>query len=195
MALTSCATLNEEECAVADWYVIGLEDGEQGRAESYLGKHRSACAEYAVAPDFSQYQLGRQRGVLQYCTVQQGYRLGRQGKPLNPVCPDTHTVRFETAYASGKKIYQTEKAVRAAEKQVAEIESEIDALVKSNRGIEANLIHGFGSPEHREEALRTLKYQDEALSDLHLRLNEWIRKEARRTERLQLLERAVPLSN
>lgn len=34
MLLSGCASMDKEECATADWYTVGLEDGAKGRGSS-----------------------------------------------------------------------------------------------------------------------------------------------------------------
>ena len=68
LIVSGCATLNEEECLTANWQIIGLEDGSEGHLETYLGKHREACAKYGVTPDLEQYRIGHAEGVQSFCT-------------------------------------------------------------------------------------------------------------------------------
>jgi len=58
---TGCSTLSQEECLVADWQLIGREDGAVGRDASYIGNHRKACADYGIVPDLQEYQHGYER--------------------------------------------------------------------------------------------------------------------------------------
>ncbi|MDH5469903.1 MAG: DUF2799 domain-containing protein, partial [Gammaproteobacteria bacterium] len=48
LLLQGCATLNKEECVVADWRLIGYQDGVAGKSASTVGGYRKDCAEYAV---------------------------------------------------------------------------------------------------------------------------------------------------
>ena len=75
LALSSCATLDKDECMTADWYSIGFEDGSKGRAENYLAEHRKACAKHGVTPDFNQYSQGHNRGTDSFCTPDRALRM------------------------------------------------------------------------------------------------------------------------
>ena len=75
---TGCASMDEDECRVADWRAIGYEDGASGRAASQLGERREACADHGVTPNFVAYRQGREEGLREYCTPAMGYRLGRK---------------------------------------------------------------------------------------------------------------------
>ncbi|MFI0460023.1 MAG: DUF2799 domain-containing protein [Candidatus Thiodiazotropha endolucinida] len=70
--------MDKDECRVADWYVIGYEDGAKGHSLSYLGNHRKACANHGIAPDSELYEQGRLAGQNEYCTPQNGFELGKQ---------------------------------------------------------------------------------------------------------------------
>ena len=60
-ALTSCATLNEEECRTVDWYTLGQQDGAAGRTEGHLNEHRRACADHKLPVDEGQWRTGWER--------------------------------------------------------------------------------------------------------------------------------------
>ncbi len=55
LLVTGCATMDKSECEQADWRIIGLEDGAEGRPVSYIGRHRKACAEYGIKPNLALY--------------------------------------------------------------------------------------------------------------------------------------------
>lgn len=99
---SACATLDEDECLSADWASIGFEDGTQGRLSTdRLERHGKACAKHDVVPDEEQYLLGHADGVLDYCTPQQGRRLGRTGAEYNGVCPSSYARDFVGEYIAG----------------------------------------------------------------------------------------------
>jgi hypothetical protein len=62
--VSGCASMDEDECRVADWRAIGYEDGVRGVAASHIGERREACAEHGIAPDFAAYRQGRDEGLL-----------------------------------------------------------------------------------------------------------------------------------
>ena len=77
--LGACTTLSEEECIYADWRVIGFEDGVRGFGLDRLVGHRQACAGVGVIPDPLSYEQGRNAGLLRYCTLSSGLRVGKSG--------------------------------------------------------------------------------------------------------------------
>ena len=83
----ACATLDEKECLSADWSSVGFEDGQKGYLPGdRLERHGSACSKHGVVPEEEPYLIGHSDGLLDYCTGQQGLRLGRTGKEYNGVC-------------------------------------------------------------------------------------------------------------
>ncbi len=133
LLLCSCSTMNKSECLNADWQMIGLEDGASGKALSYLGQRRKACADYDVTPDLEKYQAGYRKGLHQYCTPRKGYHLGRKGRQYQAVCPPELEEGFLAGYRDGKQIYtlkqqlsRTEAEIRRKEKLILELEDELD---------------------------------------------------------------------
>jgi hypothetical protein len=100
-----CATMDKDECLVADWRLIGFQDGALGKSAAAVGAYRKDCAGYHVVPDLDAYQAGRREGLLQYCAPANGYRLGNSGHRYNAVCPAGTERTFRAAYNTGRDIY------------------------------------------------------------------------------------------
>ena len=73
----SCATLNKDQCAEADWYAIGLKDASLGFNRNSAEDHRRSCAAHGVTPDFERYTAGYNEGEKSWCTYDRGYFAGR----------------------------------------------------------------------------------------------------------------------
>ncbi len=67
LSIVGCATMDKDECLVADWRLVGFQDGAQGKSAAAIGTYREDCASYRVVPDLDAYQAGRREGLLQYC--------------------------------------------------------------------------------------------------------------------------------
>lgn len=65
--LTGCATMSVQECQVADWQMIGYQDGKNGRDLDYILNHNKACGRINIVPNKPQWQQGREQGLKQYC--------------------------------------------------------------------------------------------------------------------------------
>jgi len=109
--LQGCATLNKDECMLADWRLIGYQDGVAGKSAAVVGEYREDCAKHAVVPDLDAYRAGREEGLQQYCKVDNGYRLGNAGRGFAAVCPAALAADFRDAYDAGRELYLARSAV------------------------------------------------------------------------------------
>ena len=129
---SGCASMNEDECKLADWHTIGYEDGVRGVSAAHIGERREACAEHGITPDFAAYQKGREEGLREFCTPASGYRLGRNGRSLSAVCPADLRAEFRDAYKSGREIHQaavivgtTRSKLHHKKQELAEVRSSL----------------------------------------------------------------------
>jgi hypothetical protein len=131
--------MNKSECQQADWQVIGLEDGARGRAVSYIGTRRQACAEYGVKPDLERYNIGREAGLRQYCTYGNGFTRGRSGHSFNNVCQEGHYGAYQEGYNRGRELHgvlaslkkeidYAHRDLHAKSAQLADLEGQIQQL-------------------------------------------------------------------
>lgn len=121
LALAGCATLNESECRSIDWYQLGARDGSAGLAQTRIEDHREACSEFGLAPDRAAWRQGYEAGLLDYCTAETGYRVGRRGGWYGQVCPLGAEREFLAAYDLGREIYDVEA-------ELGELDRRIDSL-------------------------------------------------------------------
>jgi len=118
VALGSCATMSEEQCLAGDWAGQGFNDGAAGYAMSRLGEHAEACGKHGVVPDDAAYRSGWSEGVLRYCTIENGFRVGAEGGGYAGVCPAGVERDFLIAYEDGRAIHLAEQAVSEARSRV-----------------------------------------------------------------------------
>ncbi|MEO0545142.1 MAG: DUF2799 domain-containing protein [Pseudomonadota bacterium] len=104
-ALSSCATLNEEQCQVTDWRTLGQTDGGQGRPQSYVAEHQSACSRFGISVDAVAWTSGWQEGIKVYCTPSNGLTVGQAGRTNFNACPADQSAGFNEAYNVGKSVY------------------------------------------------------------------------------------------
>ena len=116
--LQGCATLDRDECKLADWRLIGYQDGVAGKSAARVGEYREDCAKHAVVPDLDAYRAGREEGLQQYCTASNGYRLGNAGRGFAAVCPTALEDNFREAYNAGRKLYLARSAVNKTHSQL-----------------------------------------------------------------------------
>lgn len=170
--LSGCATLNESECREADWQLIGLEDGAAGRPIDYIGKHRKACADYAVRPDLAQYRAGHGEGLSRYCTPDNGFKQGRAGKTYENVCPDNLEGSFLAGYDTGRQIHDLEAAIDQQLQEAQSARAEKAELDKNLDNVENLLISGAMSASDRKALLGDFKRMQNRASFLSVYISD-----------------------
>ena len=133
-AVASCQTLSKEECQIADWEVIGRNDGAAGyNPQDRFAGHVKACSRIGVAPDQTLWQRGFDQGLRNYCTPMNGLAAGRAGKSYANVCPGNSSEGFLRGYNLGKSAYSKEDEIRGIESSIRSLEYEISRLEKDAR--------------------------------------------------------------
>src|SRR5262245_18525261 len=138
--IQGCASIGRDECQVADWRTVGLEDGAQGAPPDAIGRYRRACAEHGITPDLDAYMQGRSEGLQSYCTPGNGFNVGSQGYDYAGVCPPEVEREFLDAYSSGHKLYELEVAANHVQERVSSTIARIDSIKRELAGKEAALI-------------------------------------------------------
>ncbi|WP_418152894.1 DUF2799 domain-containing protein [Litorimonas sp. RW-G-Af-16] len=82
LALSSCATISEDECIAGSWQDIGYNDGRAGNSRGRFADIASTCAKYDVIPNRNAYMSGYDSGLPLYCTFDNGISRGESGGTL-----------------------------------------------------------------------------------------------------------------
>ena len=102
-----CSTLSVEErtaaCASTDWQRYGMNDGRLGVPTSERADQFEDCAGLGHAANLAAYQAGRAEGLLDYCTAENGYQVGYEGRRYRKVCPADLEPDFLQGYERGRK--------------------------------------------------------------------------------------------
>lgn len=105
--LAGCTTLTPEEraaaCAATDWGDYGYNDGRMGVSPSQRGSMFADCAQLGRPVDLAAYQAGRDRGLRDYCTVENGYEVGYSGRPYHKACPPELERAFRQGFDQGRR--------------------------------------------------------------------------------------------
>ena len=131
LLLQGCATLDKDECMLADWRLIGYQDGVAGKSATVVGEYREDCAKHAVVPDLDAYRAGREEGLQQYCKADNGYRLGNAGRGLPAICPAALADDFRDAYHAGRELYLARSAVNKTHSRINNQKQALSNLEKS----------------------------------------------------------------
>lgn len=149
LLVPGCATLDKDECLVADWRLIGYQDGAAGRPATVMDDYRKDCARYSVVPDLDVYQAGRNKGLLQYCQPDEGYRLGESGRAYSPVCPAAARVAFRAAYNEGREIYLARSDVKSTSALISKKRHALEHLEEHKGGKLGALVQDGLNSEQR----------------------------------------------
>lgn len=155
--LSSCSTLNKDECKTADWKTIGYTDGIRGYKAIRIDKHRSACAKYNVRPNLDTYTTGRNEGLKQYCVPATAYKKGISGYNYNGVCSGHNEIKFLDAFNYGLTIFQAKRKLNNLEAKYAEEELYIIALEEKLYRKEERLVSGKLPKEKARKLLHRTK--------------------------------------
>lgn len=123
--LIGCASMSIEECLHANWYQRGVLDGESGEKRTYVEEHAKACKEAHVVPDFARWTAGWERGIVNFCTPENGFEVGRRGSYYQRSCPPQYDADFMAGYRDGKAIYDAERKVDDLENRIRNQEKKL----------------------------------------------------------------------
>ncbi|MBO6638361.1 MAG: DUF2799 domain-containing protein [Roseitalea sp.] len=121
MALSSCATLNEEQCQVVDWQQLGESDGTRGFPVTYVGQHQEACTKHGISVDAASWQTGWDRGIRTYCTPANGLNVGRSGGINRNACPADMALAFNEAHTVGRRVHDARTDRDEAQRKIDQL--------------------------------------------------------------------------
>lgn len=173
-----CATMTEAECVMADWQIVGDNDGAAGEPSTRLADHQKACAKHGITPNRAEYEKGRQRGLQFYCTRDNGYIVGRRGTVYHGVCTGTLRHQFESGYLIGQDIYVAETEVERIRSETDHLKSRIRRLERDKDALNDRIASDDTSSEERKSALNEIKYKDREIYNLRNQLEDVIAHKA-----------------
>jgi len=191
LAMSGCATMSSEECALSDWSAVGFEDGARGYTTERFSSHRKACAKHGVTADFRAYQEGRDEGLVQFCQPSRGYNLGASGGTYNGVCDIALEEEFLDAYRVGHQLYTLRTNVETADSRILSKRHEIDDIENEIRDKEAAVIAEDTTTENRVLYLADLKRLSERTGELDAEIEQLIYDRARYANELDNYQRTV----
>ena len=128
LLLAGCTSMTPEQCKVADWYQVGLEDGSHGEPpRSQLADYAKDCAEVGVRPDAVRYRAGWEAGIPRFCTPYSGWREGTQGSTSKQ---DACRGRpgegaFAMALGAGLQVYRTQQSLHSNDSEIRRLEKRL----------------------------------------------------------------------
>jgi hypothetical protein len=169
LLLGGCASLTPSECATADWYGLGREDGTSGRHER-IAQHHEACAKVHIAVDANAYRLGRAAGLQQYCRLDHAISEGLAGASYGGVCPGPKDLAFRQHHEAGMAVYTLRHNLGQFKAEQDRLDKELrdpKASDDRRRELRALLAQLDRKLEHGREELNRAQYRlDRLLAEL-----------------------------
>ena len=121
--LSGCASMSPEECKTADWYNVGYQNGLNGNAPSIINSYTEDCNEAGVTPNRAQWKEGFDKGTIIYCSPDNGYTLGSEGREYYGVCSNK---QFLENYQLGRQEYQRQQRIQQIDTEISVIDNQLD---------------------------------------------------------------------
>jgi len=164
--LSGCSTLSEQECRSADWYQLGVKDGQQGEPANLLDDHRESCKSYGIRPNESRYLAGRETGLEQYCQPGNAFRLGLNGEGYKGTCPLGADAAFRRNNTAALEVYNSRKKIEEIDHRLAKKEHELTEKDVPDKE-KARLREEIRELDRKRERTRSdLHYQERELDHL-----------------------------
>ena len=192
--LTSCATLNKDECLNANWKLIGHGDASRGQKKSRIDAHREACAEYNIKPNWDEYVAGWNIGIKTYCTLHNGIYIGEHGKSYNGVCPKDQSADFLRGHDYGKQLHRTKQEATMAANTASSKKQQLKQLKKDIRNKELAIISSKTTPEVRTKYLLEVKDSNQKVGAMQQEIVQLEKKAADKQREYQQLSQDRPKS-
>ncbi len=192
LLLAGCATMDKSECREADWMIVGLEDGAKGRPLSYISRHRKSCAEYGVSPDLARYKRGHGDGLKQFCTPENGYRIGRAGRSYDNVCPTMLSGQFLAGYQTGLELHGLSTDINRMQSDVRGMKAELSRISQRQQNVENLLVSGTLSASVKQSLLDEFKKMQTDIAALQISIRENELEAARLQGEYDLLNASHP---
>lgn len=125
LVVSGCASLTEEQCQSQEWQKIGREDAIQGRTTARMNEHTKACKRYGIVPNPVEYKKGYDVGLVSYCTIENGFKVGRKGYYYLKICPVEREASFLSGYERGKEIHRIESSIAEAKSDRSDVDRKI----------------------------------------------------------------------
>lgn len=142
--IAGCVGMSESECLHANWELIGLEDGTQGRNLSYANTHQRDCSKHGSQLDMEAYRVGHAEGLKTYCRADNGFTIGKSGRVYSGICPEDLEEAFLKNHEIGREFYLLEKdvsdtssAIRNHLSYIEELNQKIDK--KADQAVELDI--------------------------------------------------------
>jgi hypothetical protein len=100
--VTSCSgNVKELNCSEKNWKDLGFQYGSAGKNIHHVDEQLKACNFFKDDKIKISYADGYTKGILKFCTFENGFAYGSENKKNPKVCPLEVRKKFEAGYAQG----------------------------------------------------------------------------------------------
>ena len=93
-------------CTGIDWTDLGYTTATSGKSVRTFDAYRDQCGSNLEETAMDSYLEGYTKGVIEYCTYENGHLLGSQNKPIEGSCPIEVRSAFDNGYAQGLREFK-----------------------------------------------------------------------------------------
>ncbi len=131
LTLSGCASLTQDQCQSGNWSEIGQSDAVSGYPAQRFNDHIKACQRYSITPSMAEYEKGYKQGLLRYCTLSNGFSVGRNGYSYQGICPIALEPTFTAGYRRGSNIHQIELSIASARRSYQDADNQMVKALSS----------------------------------------------------------------
>lgn len=118
--LGGCTTLSKEQCLAGQWHALGYTDGINGNTPERLSAYNESCAKFGVVTDYKLWRDGYVQGLEIYCSPENGYSIGLNGKHYYGVCKNPEFIRNYQRGSLERKQKEHEEEVKRELEEIGE---------------------------------------------------------------------------
>lgn len=102
LAVGCAGNVKEVSCADKDWRNSGYETALAGKPVRTYDSLQSACEPAPGETEKRQFIDGFTHGIIEYCTYENGYKVGSANEPIRDVCPAEVRENYVRGYRNGQ---------------------------------------------------------------------------------------------
>lgn len=158
--LGSCATLSPDECRYLNWEVRGNFDGMAGNTLEKWETYENACWKHKIMltqDNLEDYKAGRRQGLLDFCTMDNGYQIGLGMSFHRYVCVGIDgEASFLRAYDAGRSLGSARQQLMSFKRSISYNDQRARDLLKKNADYQAEISSGQLTDKEIDERVRQI---------------------------------------
>ncbi len=100
---SGCAGQSKElNCGSEDWTQLGYKTATDGDSVRTFEKYKQQCASTISDVEKQLFLDGFTKGIIEYCTFDNGYKIGASNRAMTKTCPPELVGIFTRGYKSGR---------------------------------------------------------------------------------------------